>query len=192
MKVGSLIKDALILFAITLVLGLALSVAKVVTQPAIDKAAAESQLKAFNAVCPGYSTADDLSNEFLEYKSQYKAKIRFSKDGKEAVLRAKDSSGNVIGYIIQATSKGFGGDLNLIIGFDIDGKITGVRYANTPSETPGVGMKTTKEDFLKKWVDKNSDDVDTVDTISGATISSTAFKEAMKLACDVCDEAKII
>lgn len=45
MKIGSIIKDALMLFAITLVLVTVLSAAKVGTQSAIDKANLEAQKK---------------------------------------------------------------------------------------------------------------------------------------------------
>ena len=89
----------------------------------------------------------------------------------------------------EGTGKGFGGDLNLIIGFDTEGKCTGVKYKNTPSETPGLGMKTTKQDFLDRWLNKSVEDVSDVDTISGATVSSSAFKDIVSMACFVADQA---
>ena len=70
----------------------------------------------------------------------------------------------------------------MIVGFDKTGNITGVRYANIPSETPGLGMKTTELSFLEKWIGYNHSNVSEVDTISGATMTSQAFKEAMSLA----------
>lgn len=190
MKIGSIIKDSLILFAITLVLGLALSGTKVATQDAIDKANLEAKIKAYNEVCPGYSEFEDITGNFVNSKYDFAAKLNPDKAGNEGVIHVKDNGGNYIGYITQVTSKGFGGALNLIVGFDNDGNVTGVKYANTPSETPGVGMKTTKPDFLGSWVGKNTTDVANVDTISGATISSTAFREAMRLACQVVADAK--
>ena len=65
MKIGSIIKDALMLFIITLVLVLVLSAAKVVTQTSIDKANLEAQRKAFNEVCPGFSTSEDITSDVI-------------------------------------------------------------------------------------------------------------------------------
>ena len=43
-------------------------------------------------------------------------------------------------------------------------------------------MKTTELSFLEKWIGYNHSNVSEVDTISGATMTSQAFKEAMSLA----------
>lgn len=185
MKIGSIIKDALMLFIITLVLITILSVAKVTTQPAIDKANFEAQMKAFNEVCQGFSTSEDITSDVIGASAGYDA----STNGEEPVLRCKNANGELIGYIVQCTSKGYGGPLNLIVGFDKDANITGVRYANTPSETPGLGMKTTEMSFLNSWLNHNTENVAEVDTISGATTSSTAFKQAVSFACMLADRA---
>lgn len=185
MKVLNIVKDALALFLITLVLVAVLSAAKVGTQSAIDKANAEARMKAFNEVCPGYFSSEDITGDVVGASAGYDASL----NGDEPVLRCKNESGELIGYIVQCTSKGFGGPLNLIVGFDKSGKVTGVRYANTPSETPGLGMKTTEKAFLDSWLNHDHNDVSEVDTISGATVSSTAFKQAMSLACMFADRA---
>ena len=180
MKIGSIIKDTFMLFIITVVLVVILAFAKEGTKDAIAAANAAAQIKAFNEVCPGYGASESIKNDVVGASAGYNASLM---PGDDAVLRCKDGSGETIGYIVQCTSKGFGGALNLIVGFDTKGNITGVRYANTPSETPGLGMKSTKIEYLQSWENHNSDDVDSVDAISGATVTSTAFKEAMKLAC---------
>ena len=179
MKIGSIVKDALILFIISMVLAAILSVTKVGTQAAIDKANLEAQINAFNEVCPGYYSSEDITSDVVGASAGYDATL----NGEQPVLRCKNESGETIGYIVQCTSKGFGGPLNIIVGFDKNGKVVGVRYANTPSETPGLGMKTTESWFLDSWVGHSTEDISEVDTISGATVSSSAFKQAMSLAC---------
>ena len=178
MKSESIVKDTLILVAITLVLVLILSVVKVGTQSAIDRANAEAKLKSYNEVCVGYATSENITQDVVGASAGYDASL--SSD--DAVKRCKNVNGEIIGYIVECTSKGYGGPLNLIVGFDKAGSITGVRYANIPSETPGLGMKTTEISFLEKWIGYNNSDVSEVDTISGATLSSEAFKEAVSLA----------
>lgn len=202
MKIGSIIKDSLILFAITLVLGLALSGTKVATQDAIDKAANEKKERVFKEVCQiseeeaaGVTYEDITGNcasvqdTFSDFESKKGPNLLIDKKGADAVYKVNDQNGTR-GYIAQVTSKGFGGALKLIVGFDTDGKVTGVKYAETPSETPGVGMKTMQSFFLERWIGKDKSDVASVDTISGATVSSTAFKDAVRLACAVVDVAK--
>ena len=178
MKSTSIVKDTLILVAITLVLVSILSVVKVGTQSAIDRTNAEAKLKSYNEVCAGYATSENITQDVVGASAGYDASL--SSD--DAVKRCKNGNGEIIGYIVECTSKGYGGPLNLIVGFDKTGNITGVRYANIPSETPGLGMKTTELSFLEKWIGHNSSDVSEVDTISGATMTSQAFKEAMSLA----------
>ena len=180
MKIMSIIKDTFMLFIITLVLVAILAFAKETTKARIEQANREAQMKAFNEVCPGYAESESIKDDVVGAGAGYNASLMSDNN---AVIRCKNSSGDVIGYIVQCTSKGFGGALNLIVGFDTKGNITGVRYANTPSETPGLGMKTTEMSFLDSWLNHNADNVEEVDTISGATVSSTAFKEAVKLAC---------
>ena len=179
MKFSSILKDTFMLFLITVILVLLLAAAKVGTQDAIDATNRNALMKAFSEVCPGYDSSESIVDDVVGASAGYDASL----DGENAVLRCKNSSGESIGYIVKCTSKGYGGPLNLIVGFDMAGSITGVRYANIPSETPGLGMKSTKQSFLDSWINHNSDDLDTVDAISGATITSTEFKQAMSLAC---------
>ena len=188
MKIGAIVKDAVILFLITVVLGVALSCTEEATKPAIQAANENTKIKAFGKVCPSYDHSEDIKGEVVGASAGFNASL--TEGG--GVLLCYNSNNEVIGYIVQATSKGFGGDLNIIVGFDKNANITGVEYANTPSETPGLGMKTTERDFLDKWKNHNTNDVESVDTISGATVSSSAFKEAVKLACMFADRAKNI
>ena len=178
MNFKSMIKDTFILVAITVVLVFALSGAKVVTDKAINKATIEAQLKAFNEVCPGYYKGENITQDVVGASAGYNASL----SGDEAVKRCKNNKDEIIGYIVECTSKGYGGPLNLIVGFDKDGNITGIRYADIPKETPGLGMKSTDKSFLDSFIGHNSGNVSEVDSISGATITSDAFKQAVSLA----------
>lgn len=178
MKLKSILKDTLILVAITTVLVLSLSSVKVITQSSIDKVEKEAQIKSYNEVCPGFVVGEDITKDVVGASAGYNASL----NGEEPVKRCRNENGEIIGYIVECTSKGYGGPLNLIVGFDKEGNILGVRYANIPKETPGLGMKTTEISFLDSFIGHNSKDIDDVDAISGATITSDAFKEAILLA----------
>ena len=179
MDVKKIVKDTFILVSITFVLVSILSITKVMTDGQIKKINLENKLKAYSAVCPGYANGENIVSDVVGASAGYDASL----DGDEAVKRCKDANGNIIGYIVECSSKGYGGPLHLIVGFDKSANVTGVRFATTPAETPGLGMKVTEESYLDKWINVNHNNVSEVDAISGATKSSNAFKQAMSLAC---------
>jgi len=84
---------------------------------------------------------------------------------------------------------GFGGELGVMIGFEIEsGNLLGVGIT-TMSETPGIGTKVRDESFLKQFhamgkgtVFKVKKDGGGIDAISGATISSRAVAQGIELA----------
>ncbi len=102
----------------------------------------------------------------------------------------RDASGTV-GYCVESTAAGFGGDLTLMVGYSADGTIRGVRIVSH-SETPGLGARV-KDDpaHLGQYTGKsgtlklNKDGGTDVDAISGATISSRAVNQAVNQATDV-------
>ena len=89
------------------------------------------------------------------------------------------------------SSKGYSGDIWLMVGLDTTGTIRNIVVIEH-KETPGLGSKMTGEKFLRQFLDVNPTTTDlrvkkdggTIDAISGATISSRAFSEAVKLASD--------
>lgn len=100
-----------------------------------------------------------------------------------------DKDGNPVGMAIESVSKkGFGGDLGVMVGFDNDGNISGYKIVKT-SETPGLGAKAG--DWFQKdgkgcVIGKNPStplsvkkDGGDIDAISGSTITSRAFCEAI-------------
>ena len=88
------------------------------------------------------------------------------------------SANNGAGYVITAVSKGYGGDMQVMVGIGSDGAITGTQLLSN-SETQGIGSKVGEDSFTSTFVGVDSAGVDGVATISGATVSSTAFKTAV-------------
>jgi electron transport complex protein RnfG len=87
----------------------------------------------------------------------------------------------------ETTSAGFGGDLTIMVGFDLEqDKLTGLKVGKN-SETAGVGSRVTEDPFTKQFKGLDIDLQFTggpcpngVDAVSGATVSSTAVCEALK------------
>ena len=92
-----------------------------------------------------------------------------------------------VGYCVNVTAKGFGGDMTLMIGYDFDGKIKGVDIISH-AETPGVGTKAMEASHLSQYSGKSGEltisksaSSDIV-AVSGATISSKAINAAVNTA----------
>lgn len=91
---------------------------------------------------------------------------------------------NRTGFVITTEDKGFGGEIVVMTGIDIDGKITGVKVLEH-TETPGLGTKAMTEAHLSQYMGQgritnaNETGAANIDAISGATISSDAVFRAV-------------
>lgn len=70
-------------------------------------------------------------------------------NGQDSLYKALDANGNTIAYAgVGIGPKGFGGDVKVIAGISLEGKIIGVMVTEH-SETPGVGTKVTDRKAAK-------------------------------------------
>lgn len=98
------------------------------------------------------------------------------------------------GAAIHVLTKGYGGEMKVLVGLDMDGKVTGIKILDT-LETPNIGSKIETPEFLQKYVGKSKEvaikkDGGEIDGIAGATISSRALTKAVNTAFDVFDKVK--
>lgn len=81
-----------------------------------------------------------------------------------------------LGYCVYLESSGFNGAVEILVGTDMNGVVTGVEIISH-SETPGLGSKADNKEYLTNYIGKskkvtlNSD----IDAIAGATITSKAI-----------------
>jgi electron transport complex protein RnfG len=93
-------------------------------------------------------------------------------------------NGETVGYCVNVIGKGFGGDINLMVGYQPDKSIRGVSIVSH-GETPGVGSKVGNAAYLSQYDGLSGEltiskrgDAD-ITAISGATISSKAVHQAI-------------
>lgn len=92
--------------------------------------------------------------------------------------------GEQIGVCALVRGSGFGGDMDIMVGFAPDGsEITGVQVV-THAETPGLGSRVAEDAHLSQYVGQSGElKLNThVDAISGSTISSRALLDAVNKA----------
>ncbi|MEA4960495.1 RnfABCDGE type electron transport complex subunit G [Lutispora sp.] len=118
-------------------------------------------------------------------------------DSIREVYEAK-AGGNVVGYAIKTSPKGYGGEIEVMVGVDIEGKVSGIKVGNN-SETPGLGKNATTPKFqdqfkMKNWNDgikviKNGTPKDNeAVAIAGATITSSAVTKGVNQALNLAKE----
>ena len=110
------------------------------------------------------------------------------KDG-TVVYAVYDANGGFFGYCVEVAGKGFGGDIGMMVGYDANREILGVRVVSH-SETPGLGAKIkTDAWFLEQYAGKSGEVTlgEDVDAIVGATVSSKAVTAGINLATETLD-----
>lgn len=106
-----------------------------------------------------------------------------------------DQSDFLIGFAISTSAQGYGGQVKVMTGIDLDGNIIGVDVFYNDDETPGLGKNTSNASFRDQFqglntgssisVSKDSREGQTVDAVTSATISSRAVTAAVNEACDI-------
>ena len=176
-KESTLINMLVALFVITAVSGGVLGLVYGMTKDAIAEVDQKKNEAAIKAVLP---LEGDIT--FQE------GTLSYSEDGATTTFPcnlAYDANGNFLGAAVKTSEGGFGGKIDLMVGFLADGTIKGTSVLSH-SETPGLGANMTGK-FKDQFVDKNpesyklrvSKDGGDVDAITAATITSRAFTKAV-------------
>ena len=162
----NIIKDTLILFAITLVAGLGLGLVYNVTANSRAMQEEKTKIEAYNTVMPGLGSFDTVSFDSVAADKYIKEQINKNETEKtiksynatiDEVIKAKDKSGNDLGYIITVTdNEAYGGSLQMTVGIKDDGTVMGISFLSL-SETPGLGMKAKDDDFMSQFSNKKVD-----------------------------------
>lgn len=177
----SMIKDAGILLTITLAAGLLLGLVYQVTKEPI---ALQKEVAKQEACREVFADADEFEEiELADLNVAAWTEAGYAGESVDEVMTAKDSLGNVLGYVITVTTKeGYGGDIRFTMGIRQDGLLNGISILEI-AETAGLGMRA--EEVLKpQFTDKNIEKFEytksgavseyQVDAISGATITTNA------------------
>lgn len=100
----------------------------------------------------------------------------------QTVYEVFDPQNNSLGRIYELVTKGYGGDVSLLVAYDLKSQqLTHLSYIGTFSETPGFGSRVKENEFLNQVVNQPVEAMK-IDTLSGATITSSAVKKAIEQA----------
>ena len=156
--------------------GFALSTLKQTTAPIIaEQVLTYVQGPAIKRVCP---TADN--DPIAERKE-------FTQDGHTVTVFPYKKSGKLLGVAFESKGKGYGGDIGVMVGFNITGDtLLGIGVTEM-KETPGLGSMVAEPKFSGQFAGKPlavelASKGGTIDAVSGATISSTGTVAAVQAA----------
>lgn len=181
-KEASLIKLVVVLTAIALVAGLALTGVYALAKGPIELSQKQKKEKALNDVLPGFDGT--IADTVVNY------------EGEDILVhKAINKDGTLFGMGVETfTKKAFAGRFDLMVGFDEEGVILNTEVIKA-GETPGLGDKINKNksDFAKQFNNQDpaqyklqvTKDGGDVDAITAATISSRAYCDAVQRAYNV-------
>ncbi|MCL1829411.1 MAG: RnfABCDGE type electron transport complex subunit G [Oscillospiraceae bacterium] len=163
----------LVLFAITLVTSLLLGLTDHITKDRIKEITAEKTASAMREVLP--------ADEYVP--AEYKGSDSLIAGASRAV-----SGGAAIGYVIEVVPVGFGGAINMVVGIDQNGSVTGVSIIKM-SETSGLGTGANETEFRNQYINgaggfSVDKDGGTIDSLTGATITSRAVTAGVNAAAE--------
>ncbi len=181
-------KPVIALTIIAILAGLALSGVFFMTKDTIADQELAREREAYKAVCPDAASFDDAE----EAKDAIAAMAGESTRVNEALV-AKDEAGNVIGYALNVTGKGFGGDVTMALGLTADGKISGISFTEL-NETAGLGMRADEPAFKDQFIDRSGQLTlvkgdaaggQEISAITGASVTSGAVISAVNAGLDL-------
>ena len=143
-----------------------------------DRIAANVQKKTDTAIAELFPEGDigTLSFQLTEKEKAHVTEIYSVKN-----------DGYITGYCIALKNNGYGGEISLIVGITSGSKISGVKVISH-TETPSIGAPVlTGGDLLAGFNGIYTTSVSSVDTVSGATFTSEAVRDAVQIAADLAE-----
>ena len=143
--------------------------------------------------------AKALSELFTDVAAPVSEKIEGEYEGEVNGFYLVKDGETIIGYYADVSPVGFKGGVNLMVGLDTEGKVTGVTVLSH-GETVGIGDKIEDKDFRSGFIGREgslsykkgagADEAGVIDGISGATYSSKAVINGVDLALKAYKTAK--
>ena len=180
-------KPVIALTIIAILAGLALSGVFSMTKTTIEEQELAKEREAYKAVCPAAVSFDDAEGAADAVAAMAGETTRVNE-----ALVAKDEAGNTVGYALNVTGKGFGGNVTMALGLSADGAITGISFTEL-NETAGLGMRADEPAFKEQFNGKSgqltlvkgdASGEQEVSAITGASVTSGAVISAVNAGLD--------
>lgn len=134
--------------------------------------------------------AIELKNQSMQ--SLVKEANNFKKISGKTDWYEAQKDGKTIAYVVPGDSKGFGGEIKMLVAVTPQGKVIDFTIL-VHNETPGLGDNAQKDSFRGQFKDKGAEDLEVtkdptnkknIQAMTGATISSRAVTKGVKEAVE--------
>ena len=144
-----------------------------------------------------YVTADTIAEQIAQ-KAESAMRQVLEADGYEPLDVPEDSAVTAAyragdkGYVVRVAPNGFGGAIDMMVGVDKAGTVTGVAIVSQ-TETASLGANCTREDFRAQFTGKSgtlsvSKDGGEIEALTGATVTSRAVTDGVNTALEFVQE----
>lgn len=197
---STLVHDTICLFLITLISGILLGGIYQITKKPIEEQDEKTKQEAYAAVYGGaeFVSDNDVTSKLEVFQKDLTAGKITTESGTDLsdveiseVMKAT-VDGQDAGYVVTCSGKGYGGAVKIALGIDGEGNIKGIQIMDCSNETPGLGQNSSNEEWNKQYIGMNtaqditvvkdgtgSTENGTINSISGATITSSAVTRAV-------------
>ncbi|MFG6360077.1 FMN-binding protein [Taurinivorans muris] len=163
----SIIKMVSVLSVLCAVAGFILSYLKISTVTPI-----ENQLLTYVQGPAILNVFKDVENSPIQDRKSF-----IVGDGKKVNVFPAIKDGKLFGVALEGFGQGFGGDIGVMVGIDVNNDTLVSIDITTHKETPGLGSRVSEESFTKQFKGKPyavalKSQGGEIDAISGATVSS--------------------
>ncbi|UJH66220.1 RnfABCDGE type electron transport complex subunit G [Allomuricauda sp. SCSIO 65647] len=181
-KESTFLNMVLSLLAITLVAGFSLGYVNELTIGPKAEAKLAKKMAALQMVLPEFD--NDLVSAAIW--------VPLEKTNDSTEIYPAFKEGTFVGAAVIGTSeRGYSGTIKIMVGFEPNGNINDIVVLEQ-KETPGLGTKIKGDKFLRQFEGKDPASFDLkvkkdggeVDALTGATITTRAFSEAVQQAYD--------
>lgn len=164
MKKNDSIKSIVVLVSICIVVAVLMAAVNMITAPRIEAENAKKESEALSQVLTENGGFEQIESGAFS-------------DTISSAWRDMDGEG----YAFMLSVKGYDSSKPMVIavGISNDGRITKCVTVSASGETKGIGSKVSEAEFTDRFSGKDSS-LSGVDAISGATISTKAYIDAVK------------
>ncbi len=176
-------KDILItggkLFLITAVAAILLGFVSSITEPVIKERKVRELNEALSSLVPGGSPGEKIKID--------------NNPVVKGCYPVADSSGKCSSYILELVGNGYGGEMKILAAYKENGEVISVKLMDN-QETPGLGKKAEKPDYMKKFIGTGGDRPIPVrkdmlsqkdaDAVTGASITFMGIANALSSGSD--------